>query len=76
MKSFALYPEYAVSDAEKEGLANEKSVKVEVKHFVSLPCEEAHSGYPTGHAAGYRQKLNPHVSHQKWSQAVSQTQQK
>ena len=68
MKSFALYPEYAVSDAEKEGLskwklrclyeeknetviktdlANGKSVKVELKHFVSLPCEEAHSGHPT-----------------------------
>ena len=75
MKSFALYPEYVVSDAEKEGLskwklrclyeekmkqlktdlANGKSVKVELKHFVSLPCEEAHSGHPTGHAAGYRQ---------------------
>ena len=59
VKSFALYPEYAVSDAEKEGLskwklrclyeekmkqlktdlASNKIVKVELKHFVSLPCE-------------------------------------
>ena len=84
VKSFALYPEYAISDAEKEAqgtskwklrclyeekmkqlktdLANNKSVQVELKHFVSLPCEEAHSGHPTGHAAGYSQKLNPHLS--------------
>ena len=27
------------------------------RHFVSLPCEEAHSGHPTGEAAGYSQKL-------------------
>ena len=54
----------------KTDLANGKSVKVELKHFVSLPCEEAHSGHPTGHAAGYRQKLNPYVS-QKISEMVS-----
>ena len=82
MKSIALYPEYAVSDAEKKGLskwklrclyeekmkqlktdlANDKTVKVELKHFVSLPCEEAHSGHSTGYAAAYSQKLNPYVS--------------
>ena len=90
VKSFILYPEYAISDAEKEGLskwklrclyeekmkqlktdlANNKTVKVELKYFVSLPCEEAHSGHPTGYAAGYSQKLNPYVS-QKISEMVS-----
>ena len=90
VKSFVLYPEYAVSTAEKEGLskwklrclyeekmkqlkldlATDKTVKVEHRHFVSLPCEEAHSGHPTGEAAGYSQKLNPFIS-QKISEMVS-----
>ena len=90
MKSYILYTEYAISDAEKEGLskwklrclyeekmkqlktdlANNKTVKVELRHFVSLPCEEAHCGHPTGCAAGYSQKLNPYVS-QKISEMVS-----
>ena len=50
-----------------------KTVRVEHRHFVSLPCEEAHSGHPTGEAAGYSQKLNPV---RKWSPVGSQTQQK
>ena len=90
VKSFALYPAYAVSDAEKKGLskwklrclheekmkqlkadlANDKTVKVELKHFVSLPCEEAHSGHPTGCVAAYSRKLNLYVS-QKISEMVS-----
>ena len=41
----------------KTDLADGKSVKVELKHFVSLPCEEAHSGHSTGRAAGYSQKF-------------------
>ena len=51
-------------------LANNKTVKVELKYFVSLPCEEAHSEHPTGRAAGYSQELNPYVS-QKISEMVS-----
>ena len=90
VKSFVLYPEYAVSTAEKEGLskwklrclyeekmkqlkldlATDKTVKVEHRHFVSLLCEEANSGHPTGEAAGYSQKLNPFIS-QKISEMVS-----
>ena len=59
-----------MKEERRYNLANGKSVKVELKHFVSLPCEEAHSGHPTGHAAGYSQKLNPYVS-QKISEMVS-----
>ena len=39
-----------------------KTMNVEHRHFISLPCEEAHSGHRTGEAVGYSQKPWFHVT--------------
>ena len=46
----------------KTELEAKSPVKTTMKHFISLPQQEAHSGHPTGQAGVYAQKLHPTIS--------------
>lgn len=81
VKTFTLYPQYAINKEEKEGLSQwklrcrkEEKIKelkgsldaqnpvlTEMRYFVSLPANEAHSGHPIGQAAIHGQKV-----HHRW----------
>ena len=46
----------------KKEIEAKRTVKMTTKYFISLPCEEAHSGHPTGQAGVHAQKLQPAIS--------------
>lgn len=76
MKTFTLYPEYALGDLSRKSTRQNKQMqehnlnllrqaiaqgdtpKVNPKHFVLLPTEDAHTGHPTGSSRGFAQRIH------------------
>ena len=79
IKTFILYPEYAIGDVTGKSACQIKSCCKKVSwsyyekplqkemtfaKFVFLPSEAAHSGHPTSSSGGYAQRIHPLLSDQ------------
>ena len=81
MKTFTLFPEYAIEDPyslgprklketktkKVEQLCAASELKTEIKYYnIVLPTKEAHhSVHPTEGAIGYAQRMHPHLAEKK-----------